>query len=132
MGADRTLMQVKVRCGLGRGGVLGRLYGNSRGTSLQGQTRKSALVTVMSAFPPIATKLRTSREVRFVPTAEVVGLIQSLDPRNKSNSGSDIPSALAVLRLTTSSNLVGCSMGISAGLPPRRSLVARQRSSQWR
>jgi hypothetical protein len=25
----------------------------------------------MSAFPPIATKLRTSREVRFVPTAEV-------------------------------------------------------------
>jgi hypothetical protein len=28
MGADRTLMQVKVRCGLGRVGVLGRLYGN--------------------------------------------------------------------------------------------------------
>jgi hypothetical protein len=33
MGADRTLMQVKVRCGLGRVGVLGRLYGNSRGMS---------------------------------------------------------------------------------------------------
>jgi hypothetical protein len=32
-----------------------------------GQTRKSALVTAMSAFPPIATELRTSREVRFVP-----------------------------------------------------------------
>jgi hypothetical protein len=32
-----------------------------------GQTRKSALATAMSAFPPIATKLRTSREVRFVP-----------------------------------------------------------------
>jgi hypothetical protein len=29
------------------------------------QTRKSALETTMSAFPPIATKLRTSREVRF-------------------------------------------------------------------
>jgi hypothetical protein len=33
MGADRTLIQVKVRCGLGRVGVLGRLYGNSRGMS---------------------------------------------------------------------------------------------------
>jgi hypothetical protein len=31
------------------------------------QTRKWALVTAMSAFPPITTKLRTSREVRFVP-----------------------------------------------------------------
>jgi hypothetical protein len=32
-----------------------------------GQTRKSALAIAMSALPPIATKLRTSREVRFVP-----------------------------------------------------------------
>ena len=37
-----------------------------------GQTRKSALVTAMSAFTPIATKLRTSREVRFVPKPEIV------------------------------------------------------------
>jgi hypothetical protein len=36
-----------------------------------GQTRKSALVTAMSAFPPIATILRTSREVRFVPTGDI-------------------------------------------------------------
>ena len=33
----------------------------------RGQTRKSALVTAMSAFPPLETKLRASREVRFVP-----------------------------------------------------------------
>jgi len=32
-----------------------------------GQTRKSALVTAMSAIPPIATELRTSLVVRFVP-----------------------------------------------------------------
>src|ERR1700720_2915555 len=38
-----------------------------RPMSASGQTRKSTLVTAMSAFPPIATKLRTSREVRFVP-----------------------------------------------------------------
>jgi hypothetical protein len=42
-------------------------------TSPLGQTRKSALVTAMSAFPPIATKLRTSREVRFVPNSAVTG-----------------------------------------------------------
>jgi hypothetical protein len=27
----------------------------------------------MFAFPPIATKLRTSREVRFVPEGDVTG-----------------------------------------------------------
>ncbi len=32
---------------------------------------EGALVTAMSAFTPIATKLRTSREVRFVPSPEV-------------------------------------------------------------
>jgi len=44
--------------------------------SESGQTRKSALVTAMSAFPPIATKLRTSREVRFVPITDVTKRIR--------------------------------------------------------
>jgi hypothetical protein len=39
--------------------------------SVVGQTRKSNCAIAMSAFPPIATKLRTSREVRFVPLPEV-------------------------------------------------------------
>jgi len=39
--------------------------------SQMGQIRKSAVATAMSAFPPIATKLRTSREVRFVPTTVI-------------------------------------------------------------
>ena len=37
-----------------------------------GQTRKSALATAMSAFSPIATKLRTSQDVSNVPDSEVV------------------------------------------------------------
>jgi hypothetical protein len=41
-----------------------------------GQTRKSALVTAKSAFPPIATKLRTSREVRFVPGTDMKSSLQ--------------------------------------------------------
>jgi hypothetical protein len=52
----------------GRPAHPGRL--NKHATSQMGQTRKSALVTAMSAFPPIATKLRTSREVRFVPETD--------------------------------------------------------------
>src|ERR1700732_1762111 len=36
-----------------------------------GQKRKSALVIAMSAFPPIPTKLRKSRLVRFVPDSDI-------------------------------------------------------------
>ena len=36
-----------------------------------GHFRKSALVSAMSAFPPLATKLRTSLEVRFVPDPDM-------------------------------------------------------------
>jgi hypothetical protein len=41
---------------------------------------------------------------------------------DEADSGIVKPSALAVLRLTTSLNVVGCSTGISAGLVPRRIL----------
>jgi hypothetical protein len=36
-----------------------------------GQTETSTHRFGMSAFPPIATKLRTSLEVRFVPTRDI-------------------------------------------------------------
>jgi len=39
--------------------------------SAVGQNRKSAPATTMSAFPPIATKLQTSREVRFGPITDL-------------------------------------------------------------
>ena len=42
--------------------------------------------------------------------------------RASSDCGIESPSALAVLRLMTSSNLVGCSMGRSAGFAPFRIL----------
>src|SRR5919199_7015333 len=42
--------------------------------------------------------------------------------RTRSDEGNVIPRALAVLRLSTSSNFVGCSTGRSAGLAPLRSL----------
>src|SRR5262249_5368430 len=42
--------------------------------------------------------------------------------RSRNDSGIVIPSALAVLRLMTSSNLVGCSTGMSPGFVPRKIL----------
>src|SRR6516162_4050950 len=42
--------------------------------------------------------------------------------RARNDSGMVSPSALAVVRLTTSSNLVGCSTGMSPGFAPRRIL----------
>src|SRR5207302_1493725 len=39
------------------------------------------------------------------------------------NQGTSRPSALALLRLITSSNFVGCSTGISAGFPPCKILT---------
>ena len=48
----------------------------------------------------------------------------TLSARATNVAGTVTPSALAVLRLITSSNLVGCSTGMSAGLMPRKSLAS--------
>ena len=65
-------------------------------------------VRATSAFPPVATELRTSLVVRFVPFSELAfhsitssAIIRKLRLMVK-------PSTLAVLRFITSSNLVGC------------------------
>src|SRR5262249_22413065 len=46
-------------------------------------------------------------------------------------AGISIPSALAVVRLTTSSNLVGCSTGMSAGFAPRRTLSVKSAACRY-
>src|SRR5262249_52472408 len=56
--------------------------------------------------------------------------------RASSVGGTSRPSALAVVRLTTKSNLVGCSTGMSPGFAPRKilstsSAVRRNRSGQF-
>ncbi len=47
--------------------------------------------------------------------------------RSSSDCGIVTPSAFAVLRLITSSNFVGCSIGISAGFAPRRILSSKMK-----
>src|SRR5215467_2839818 len=48
----------------------------------------------------------------------------TLSARSTRAAGTSWPIAFAVLRLMTSSNLVGCSTGESAGFAPRRSLAS--------
>jgi hypothetical protein len=47
-------------------------FGANGSMSYLGQFQKSARANAMSAFPPLATRQRTSLEVRFVPNSEVV------------------------------------------------------------
>src|SRR5262249_13440844 len=49
----------------------------------------------------------------------------TLSARSRKDSGIVRPRTLAVLRLMTSSNFVGCSTGKSAGLPPSRILATK-------
>ena len=49
--------------------------------------------------------------------------------RTKNDSGMVKPSAFAVVLLKTRSNLTGCSMGMSAGLTPRKSLTSSRATS---
>jgi hypothetical protein len=52
---------------------------SKRPKSEMGQFRKSDCATVMSAFPPLATRQRTSRDVSKVPEADMaMGLFDHL------------------------------------------------------
>jgi hypothetical protein len=76
---------------------------------------------LLSALAPTAAQKRTLREVREVPQAEVIVPYSiSSSASNWRELGTSIPSALAVCRLMTNSNLVDCKIGRSAGLAPLR------------
>src|SRR5262245_8779879 len=82
---------------------------------------------VMSALPSKADMRGALANVRFGPKADMTlshSMITSARCRNVSATGN--PSALAVLRLMTSSNFVGCSTGMSAGNPPCNILVTNR------
>ena len=89
--------------------------------SAMGQKQTFAVQKRMSALPPIADMCSAKRDVRFVPIADIA-LCYSIiaSARASSACGMVRPSALAVLRLSTSSYLVGACTGRSAGFSPLR------------
>src|SRR6516162_661311 len=93
-----------------------------------GQDQPSSARARMSAIPPKADIAKRDCHVRFVPEADVSSRSKAtvysitLSARSKKDSGIVSPIAFADLRLITSSNLVGCSTGRSAGLAPLKIL----------
>ena len=80
----------------------------------------SATVSAMSALPPKADISWPQSNIRFVPKAVIATYSITSSAAKRMPFGIVMPSALAVLRLTTNSNLVGCSIGSSAGFAPFR------------
>jgi hypothetical protein len=100
-------------------------------------------VRARSGFPLIAATSRTRRHVVKVPTGDVTSASSprryqhSIRPnsrsfhsmmrsaRSRSDDGTSTSIALAVLRFTASSNLVGCSTGSSPGSAPRSTFPSK-------
>ena len=86
-------------------------------------------VRVESDLPPITDVGRAPRHVAFVPgtdsctAANVRGCAAysiTSSARASSDGGTSRPSIIAVAKLMTSSNLLACTTGKSAGLAPLR------------
>ena len=74
--------------------------------SALGQKRTFAVQNGMSALPPIADIRSAKTNVRFVPIADIYSITSSA--MESTLDGTVRPSALAVLRLITSSNFAAC------------------------
>ena len=70
----------------------------------------------------LTTRRATSGLMRRSKTSAVARLFDHLVGAGKSVGGTSRPSAFATIRLTTRSNLAGCSTGRSAGFAPRKIL----------
>jgi hypothetical protein len=90
------------------------------------QKQTSAPQKIVSALPPKADMCGAARDVRYGPKADKphCSMIYSITSSALNKNVSEIvtPIALEVLELTTNSNLVGCSMGMSSGFVPRKML----------
>ena len=86
----------------------------------------------MSAFERIADVGQTSRHVRFVPTPDMPCYSITSSARVSSVGGTMMPSAFAVFKLITSSYLVGCSTGRSAGFAPLKILSTKNADRRYR
>src|SRR6516225_3633290 len=96
--------------------------------SALGQKQTLRHLQPMSALPPKADIGTQPRDVRFVPKADIPRCGKERRHSITSSAvassagGTVTPSVFAHLRLSASTNLVGCSTGRSAGFVPFRIL----------
>src|SRR5262245_55844524 len=95
-------------------------------TTITGAQRASAQPHSRARSHQDDADLRADRSTAYLVSCIRVRSAHSitLSARARNDSGTVSASAFAVLRLTTSSNLVGCSIGRSVGLAPRKSLTS--------
>ena len=98
-----------------------RTQTRSGSMSQLGQTRTSGCAIGKSALPPSTDMRRLLRHVRFVPTGDIAPF-HSINSSARSCISREIvrPSAFAVLKLITSSYLVGACTGRLPGFSPFR------------
>jgi len=95
-------------------------------TSALGHELPRHLAERAAVMPPKAAAPSRDQGGRGGPTTEVADLHSiTSSARDRNDSGIVSPSALAVVRLTTRSNSVGCSTGMLPGLAPRRILSTK-------
>src|SRR5262249_24743431 len=88
--------------------------------SALGQKQTYAVHNGMSALHPKADMCGAIADVCFGPKADIATYSITSSARARTDGGTVMPSAFAVLRLTTSSYLVGACTGMSAGFSPLR------------
>ena len=83
---------------------------------------KSGHCAVQSPCPlsPESGHVQCTRDVRFVPIADILAQSITSSARPSSDVGTVRPSIRAVCALITSSNLLDCTIGNSAGFAPLR------------
>jgi len=87
--------------------------------SAPGQKRRFGDVRATSALPPKTDIHREGRHVSKGPIADILPAHSNTSSAvRRASRPAAKPSALAALRFTTSSNLVGCCIGNSAGVAP--------------
>jgi hypothetical protein len=98
--------------------------------SATGQRRRSSPRPQCPQLPPIAGIRLIPNDRRLVPKGDLsrcnrfAAYSITSSARSMSDNGTSTPIALAVLRLITNSNFVGCSTGRSAGFAPRSSMTS--------
>ncbi len=111
-------------------GRCGSLLLHRKRLALSTPCRSPGASQMFSALPLEADMRRTGWDVRVANNGLMHRSKQhrhsiTSSARSSSDFGTSTPSALAVLRFTTSSNLVGCSTGRSPGFAPLKILSTK-------
>jgi hypothetical protein len=104
---------------------VGRRFGRKRCGPSSRRARSASAVFKIFVLHPKNTFATISATTGLMHRSNLTAYSITSSARSKKASGIVMPSAFAVVRLTTSSKVVGCSTGRSAGFAPFKILSTR-------